>query len=217
MLIFIDQEKCVNVARIKNGELQYVEKLPVDNPIICAAISPCNSIILMASSKTFHVWKEDQTSQPLHWVASNTGELRDFSGMEGSEEIVIYSKCCITSDSTKGVLVWLYFRERDIQELLCLLVDLNSKTMTRMIPFMPPLTSRLGELYAGTSYCIIVDHSRCRLVVVKLGTGKYVSEYAISPELCFYPLIVAHSKNDLVAIIAKRPASVQFLKIVVPE
>jgi WD40 repeat protein len=85
VLIFIDQENSVNVARIKNGELQYVEKLPFDNPILCAAVSPCNSIILMASSKTFHVWREDQTSQPLHWVASNTGELL---GMKGSEEIV---------------------------------------------------------------------------------------------------------------------------------
>jgi hypothetical protein len=112
VLIFIDQKNSVNVARIKNGELQYVEKLPVDKPILCAAVSPCNSIILMVSSElTFHVWKENKTSQPLHWIASNTGKLLDFSRMQGSEENV-YCKCCITNDSTKGVLA-LYFCKRE--------------------------------------------------------------------------------------------------------
>jgi WD40 repeat protein len=227
VLIFIDQENSVNVARIKNGELQYVEKLPVDNPIVCAAVSPCNSIILMASSElTFHVWKEDQTSQPLHWVASNTGELQDFSRLKGSEGNVC-CKCCITSDGTKGIFT-LYFDKRDTKKGFFLLsydfilVDLNSK-ITRTVPRSPQM-SEYCEFFAGNSYYIAVDYryrtatgSKHRLVAVKLATGECVAEWRISREFGLSPFIVAHSKNDLVAIITQRPASVRFLKIVVPE
>jgi WD40 repeat protein len=230
VLIFIDQENSVNVARIKNGELQYVEKLPVDNRIICAAVSPCNSIILMASSKlTFHVWKEDQTSQPLHWVASNTGKLRDSSPLKDSEGIV-YCKCCITSDSTKGVLM-LYspsvrlfmagfdFPEREHGKRLrrrqyFTVVDFKSKITTRI----PQVIPKLIEIYAGNSYCIAVNgRPFCEVMAMKLATSEHVSKWVISRELNHCSLIIAHSKNDLVAIITKDPASVQFLKIVVPQ
>jgi WD40 repeat protein len=218
VLIFIDQQNSVNVARIKNGELQYVEKLPVDNPIICAAVSPCNSIILMASSElTFHVWKEDQTSQPLHWVASNTGKLLDFSRLKTSE-VNVYCECCITSDSTKGVLA-LCLRGEDINFGLCprsylILVDLNSKITTTNITF-----SKLGNLYAGNSYCIggIGDGRTAGLVAVNLATGEYLTKWWISDVFRRSPLIVGHSKNDLVATITECPASIRFLKIVVPE
>ena len=224
VLIFIDGENSVNVARIKNGELQYVEKLLIDNPILCVAVSPCNSIILMASSElTFHVWKEDQTSQPLHWVASETGELPDFSRMKGSEENV-YCKCCITSDSTKGIFTLFFWGDQEgLTEIFYLkyffiLDDLNSKITTRIIKYRGSKLeqiSHLGKVYVGNSYCIVEDISR--LVAVKLATGEYVAEWKFSRELRRSPLIAAHSKNDLVAIIRKRPASVWFLKIVVPE
>ncbi|CAB3985851.1 ---NA--- [Paramuricea clavata] len=206
-----------------NGELQYVEKLPVDNPILCAAVSPCNSIILMASSElTFHVWRKDQTSQPLHWVASNTGKL--FSRMEGSKESVFNCKCCITSDSTKGVLA-LYFCERLITKYPVLyyfiLDDLNSKIKKRMIQchnIMLENISNLGELYVGNSYCIVVEYGRDPWFgALRLATAEYAAEWKIFRELRCFPLIGAHSKNDLVAVITQRPASVQFLKIVVPE
>ena len=225
VLIFIDQENSVNVARIKNGELQYVEKLPVDNPILCAAVSPCNSIILMANSKTFHVWKVDQTSQPLHWIASNTGELQDISHMKGSEGFVD-CKCCITSDCTKGVLA-LYNRRTLNFQYYFILVDLNSQITTRMITCHDSRMDDLhDEFYAGNSYCINlfydsstnVDIRRRRdgrspwLLAVKLATGECVTEWKLRP-----PSLVAYSRNDLVAIITKCPASVQFLKIVVPE
>jgi WD40 repeat protein len=216
-LIFIDQENSVNVARIKNGELQYVEKLLVDNPIICAAVSPCNSIILMASSKTFHVWREDQTSQPLHWVASNTGEFRDFSRMKGSGEVV-FCKCCITSDSTKGVLT-LHFKEGDEKKGWSLyydfiLVNLISK-ITRTVPYNVSM-SEFCKFYAGNSYCIAaVDRFHVKLVAVKFSTGECIAEWISSRDDS--PLIVAHSKNDLVAIITECLAGVQFLKLVVPE
>ena len=223
VLIFIDQENSVNVARIKNGELQYVEKLPVDNPILCAAVSPCNSIILTASSElTFHVWREDQTSQPIHWVASNTVDLSNIYRMKGSEETVIFVKCCITSDSTKGVLA--LFREKEITgyplSYDLILVDLSSKMTMKMIPChgsMPRLISELSEFYAGNSNCIIVDRELAWLGAVKLATGECVAEWIASLEFQFAPLIVAHSKNDLVAVITQHPAGVRFLKIVVPE
>jgi WD40 repeat protein len=224
--IFIDQENSVNVARIKNGELQYVEKLPVDNPILCAAVSPCNSIILMASSKTFHVWKEDQTSQPLHWVASNTGELRNYSSMKGSEEVV-FCKCCITSDSTRGVLT-LHFKEGykgDKEERWSLyydfiLVNLISK-ITRTVPCNS--YTNFCKFYAGNSYYIAVDHvdpvgnDKLRLVAVNLATDECVAEWSRELSHSNSSFIVAHSKNDLVAIITECRAGVQFLKIVVPE
>jgi WD40 repeat protein len=256
VLIFIDQENSVNVARIKNGELQYVEKLPVDKSILCAAVSPCNSIILMVSWElTFHVWKEDQTSHPLHWVASNTGELLDFSGVKGSEEIDC-CKCCITSDSTKGVLV-LYFNPLLIRKTFPFLrrafsvfrralpqrqhpppasyylifVDLNplsSKITTMMFPdddyFRYKRFKLLTEIYAGNSYCVVADErDNCYwLDAVKLATGEYVAKWRISDEFIndgfnSPTFIVAHSRNDIVAVITQRPASVRFWKIVVPE
>ena len=201
-----------------DGELQYVEKLPVDKPILCAAVSPCNSIILMASLKTFHVWREGQTSQSLHWVASNTGKFQDFSRMKGSKDNVD-CKCCITSDSTKGVLA-LYFRGRDVMRTLHLqcyfiLDDLNSKIKTRMIPcldFIHGPISEFGEFYAD-SYCIVVARSCPWLAAVKLATGERVAEWVICRELRRFRVIVAHSKNDLVAVITEHPASVQFLKM----
>ncbi|CAB4015087.1 E3 ubiquitin- ligase DZIP3 [Paramuricea clavata] len=248
VLIFIDQENSVNVARIKNGELQYVETLPVDNPIICAAVSSCNSIILMVSWElTFHVWKEDQTSQPLHWVASNTGELldmKDFSVVKGSELKIKQCKCCITSDNTKGVLV-LNFYSRKIRTIRTgyffrkryllpppgphlIFVDLNSlssKITTMMSPdddYRNDRFKRLIEIYAGNSYCVVADdRNNCHwLDAVNLATGEYVAKWRISDKLPYFDspkFIVAHSRNDIVAIISKSPASVRFWKIVVPE
>jgi hypothetical protein len=78
---------------------------------------------------------------------------------------------------------------------------------------MPRLTVQFGELYVGNSYCIVVT-SLCRLVAVKLATGELVAEWMISQ---FCQPIVAHSKNDLLAIITESPVSVRFLKIVIPE
>ena len=223
VLIFIDREKSVNVARIKNGELQYVEKLPVDKSITYAALSPCNSIILMASSElTFHVWKEDQTSQPLHWVPSNTGPDLDFSYLK--ERHNVHCKCCITSDSTKGILAFCFEEGTwgyNIQ-LYFILDNLKSKISTRLLSNLDSihrLTSEWGEFHAGNSYCIVqrTDHALRRLIAVNLATGECATQWEISREIPLPPLIVEHSKNDLVAIITKRPASVQFLKIVVPE
>jgi hypothetical protein len=54
-------------------------------------------------------------------------------------------------------------------------------------------------------------------MAMKLATSEHVSKWVISRELNHCSLIIAHSKNDLVAIITKDPASVQFLKIVVPQ
>ena len=100
--------------------------------------------------------------------------------------------------------------------------DLNSIIRTIMIPyhaFILQSLSELGEFYVGNSYCIAVDHSRSRpwLAAAKLATGESVAKWIISDELYHPPFIVAHSNNVLVAIITQRPASVRFLKIVVPE
>ena len=218
VLVFVDQENSANVARIKDGELQYVEKLPVDKSIICAAISPCNSIILAASSETFHVWKEDQTSQPLHWVASNTGELLDIlrkkdSEGEDSQSLVrenVCCKCCITSDGTTGLLA-LSFGEYSPRSCI-ILVDLNS---TKVIRCSTQVVNR-DVFYAGNSYCIGLNQHGGDFVAEKLTDGEVVAEWK-SFEFEFSSPIVALSKNDLVAIILGNGGIIQFLKIVVPE
>ena len=224
VLVFIDQENSANVARIKDGELQYVEKLPVDKSIICAAISPCNSIILTASSETFHVWKEDQTSQPLHWVASNTGELLDIlrkkdSEGEDSQPLVrenVCCKCCITSDGTTGLLA-LSFGEYSPRSCI-ILVDLNSKirTLPKVIRCSTQVVNQ-DVFYAGNSYCIGLNQHGGDLVAEKLADGEVVAEWKKSLQFDFSSPIVALSKNDLVAIILGNGGIIQFLKIVVPE
>ena len=225
VLVFIDQENSANVARIKDGELQYVEKLPVDKSIICAAISPCNSIILAASSETFHVWKEDQTLQPLHWVASNTGELLDIlrkkdSEGEDSQPLVrenVCCKCCITSDGTTGLLA-LSFGEYSPRSCI-ILVDLNSKirTLPKVIRCSTQVVNQ-DVFYAGNSYCIgLNQHGGGDFVAEKLTDGEVVAEWKKSLQFDISSPIVALSKNDLVAIILGNGGIIQFLKIVVPE
>jgi WD40 repeat protein len=222
VLVFIDQENSANVARIKDGELQYVEKLPVDKSIICAAISPCNSIILAASSETFHVWKEDQTLQPLHWVASNTGELLDILRKKDGEGDnshpsvgqKVCCKCCITNDGATGLLA-LSFGE---YSCCIILVDLNSEIMTlpKVIRSPTQVVNR-DVFYAGNSYCIGLKQLGVDLVAEKLADGEVVAEWKKSLRFDLSSTIVALSKNDLVAIIAGSGAIIQFLKVVVPE
>ena len=224
VLVFIDQENSANVARIKDGELQYVEKLPVDNSIICAAISPCNSIILAASSETFHIWKEDQTSQPLHWVASNTGELLDIlrkkdgegDNSQPSVGQKVCCKCCITNDGATGLLA-LSFGEHSARCCI-ILIDLNSEIMTLpKVIRSPTQVVNQDVFYAGNSFCIGLNQLGGDLVAEKLADGEVVAEWKKSLQFDFSSSIVALSKNDLVAIIAGNGAIIQFLKIVVPE
>ena len=227
VLIFIDQENCANIARIMGGELQYVEKLPVGNEIICAAVSPCNSVIFTAGSKRFHVWKENQTSRPLHWVALTTLDLPDFSlpeesDSEDSPRLVIKDfscKSCITSDGSTGVLV-LSFSEMksqygSIPRCYIILVDLNSGNMEKIRSSVH--IARTGMLFAGKSYYVGVNELGGNLVAVKLTNGKVVAEWHNSRDIDFFMPIIAHSKNDLVAIMSVPCASIEFLKIVVPE
>ena len=236
VLIFIDQEDSVNVARIVNGELQYVEKIPVDDSSICAAVSPSNSVILTANFKTFHVWKENQAFRP-HWRVSNTGELPDFSrydipGKPFDSTVFIEnnrSNCCITTDGTRGVLS-LSFNEmmkRDPAFFLnhsvfvrkhhiVVVVELESSTVLKVFRGYMRL-SDMGVFYAGNSYYISFNEVSGNFVAKSLKNGKVVADWQKLPEHGFlYKSIVVHSKNDLVAVITC-PCGIQFLKIVVPE
>jgi WD40 repeat protein len=222
VLIFIDQDNSVNVARIMGGELQYVEKLPVGNQSICAAVSPCNLVIFTASSQSFRVWKEEQTTSPLHWVVSNTGEYTDFwppkvgEGEEGSLVMEdVRCKCCVTSDGSTGVLA-LSFSEKDkpfSSRCYIILVDLKSEDV-KMIRNDAYIVY-MDVLFAGKYYCISSNAHNDRLVAVKLTNGKVVAEWKKSRELLLP--VVAHSKNDLVAYISTERATITLLKIIVQE
>ncbi len=227
VLIFIDEENCANVARIIGGQLQYMEKLLVGNEIICAAVSPCNSVIFMAGSKSFHVWKENQSTRPLHWVALTTGYLPDFSlpeesDNEDSPRLVIKDvsyKSCITSDGSTGVLAVSFSEMKTqygfISRCYIILVDLKSGSIEKIRSSVR--IARMDILFAGKSYCVGVNELGGSLVAQKLTNGEVVAEWQKSREMDFFMPIIAHSKNDLVAIISKQRASIEFLKIVVPE
>ena len=223
VLIFIDQENSVNVARIVNGELQYVEKIPVDDSSICAAVSPSNSVILTTNFKTFHVWKEYQVSRP-HWRVSNAGKLPDFSrhnipGKPFDSTVFNRSNCWITTDGTRGVLS-LYFKESDLLfgQKHCIVVELESSTILKVfnlkscVDFFDMYVS-----FAGNSYFICFSEANGTFVVKSLKNGKVVADWRKLPNLAAWnKYILVHSKNDLVAVITS-PCGIQFLKIVVPE
>ena len=229
VLIFVDQENSASVARIVDGELRYVEKLPVNESCVSAAISLCNKVIFMASLTTFYVLKEDQSHQTtshLHWLVSNAGELSDFSFMKDSEGQPLdikdlVCKCCITTDGSTGVLAC-HFCETQNHEYSAgvlrsytIFVDLNLK-YTKAIKSSTQI-SKLGMLYTGNSYCVKINELGGNVVVEKLTNGAVVAEWIKHYVLDFLPLLIAHSKNDLVAIISSQCARIEFFKIVVPE
>ena len=217
VLIFLDQNNSVNVARIKAGELQYVEKLPIDSAVIqCAAVSPFNSVILTASSTTFYVFK-DQSPQPPHWKALNTGKYPDVLDRNdcggGNDQLLVPGKvgckCAITIDGKRGVFA-LSFDSRSY----LILVDLNSQGTTCIRSSVEIAT--MDFFFVGNLYCIAVNILGGAVVVEELSGGKVVTEWSKSFDFDFSP-IVALSKNDLVAIISANGPRVQFLKIIVPD
>ena len=217
VLIFLDQNNSVNVARIRAGELQSVEKLPVDNAMIqCAAVSPCYSVILTASSTTFYVLK-GQSPQPLHWMALNTGKYSDVLDTNdcgsGNGQLLVPEKvgcnCAITMDGKKGVLT-LSFDSK----CYLILVDLNSRATTCIRSSAEIAT--MDFFFVGNLYCIAVNNLGGAVVVEELSGGKVVTEWRKSINFDFSP-IVALSKNDLVAIVSANGPRVQFLKIIVPD
>ena len=224
VVIFVDHANSVNVARFVNGELPYVETLPVDEPCVSAAVSPCNSVIFMASLTTFYVLKEYKTSSSLHWLVSNTRELSDFSFMKDSEGQPLVTKdlvckCCITSDVRTGVLACCFDEKNSeygsYSRSYLILVDLNTK-VTKVINSSTNIT-KLDMLYTGNSYCIKINKLGGNVVVEKLTNGKVVAEWMKHYQLDFLPLLIAHSRNDLLVIISSQCARIEFFKIVVPE
>ena len=203
VLIFIDQKNSVHIARIVKGKLQYVEKFPVDNSSIrAAAVAPSNSVILTVTFNTFSVWKENQSSCP-HWVALNIKELPDC--LRENADL----KCCITTDGSRGVLVSFPVRYIVVGEL-------ESSAMLQVIRSSTTLVD-IASFYVGNSYCIGVNQIGGSLVAETLSNGKIVAEWSKLREFDLsFSWIVAHSKNNLVAVISSQ-CSVQFLKIVVPE
>lgn len=217
VLIFIDQENSVNVARIVNGKLRYMEEFPVDNSSISAAVVPSIGVILTASFNTFCVWKENQVSPP-HWTVSSSGllpdRLRTQDNVGGDSSRVVTEnvawKCCITTDGRRGVLTSFPKCYRIV------VVELESSKILQVIRSSTILVD-IDSFYAGNSYCIGVCEIGGSLVAETLTDGKIVAEWDKLREFDFsFSWIVAHSKNDLVAIISSQ-CSVQFLKIVVPE
>ena len=210
ILIYIDQKSSVNIARIVNGYLQYVEKFSADTRL-CAAVSPCSSVILTATCQTFCVWKENLASSPP-WIVSNTGGLPDLSCKKDSSPWHLKDtsvKCCITTDGTRGVLV--LFPARYI-----VVVELETSRILQLITRSVPLED-IDSFYAGNSYCIGFNQNGDSLVAETLTNGEIVAEWNKLRSFDIrFSRIVAHSGNDLVAIVSSQ-CSVQFLRLVVPE
>ena len=207
ILIFIDQKSSVNIARFVNGYLQYVEKFSAYTSL--CAVLPYNPVILTATCKTFCVWKENLASGP-HWVVSNTGELPDLSCKKDSPPLLLEDtrvECCITTDGTRGVLAlfpWRYI----------VVVELGS---SRILQLSTSSVTLEDGFYAGNSYFIGVNEDEGSLVAETLTNGKSVAEWnKLRVFDCRFPVIVAHSRNDLIAIVSSQ-CSVQFLRLVVPE
>ena len=224
VLIFVDQENSASVARIVGGELQYVEKLPVNESCVSAAISLCNKVIFMASLTTFYVLKEDQTTSPLHWLVSNPGELSDFSFMKDSEgqPLVIKDlvcKCGITANGNTGVLACRFCEMQNqyggASRSYIILVDFNTKVTKVIRSFIE--IGKTGMLYAANTYCINIDTLGGNVVVENLANGKVVAEWRAHDQFDFLPLLVAHRENGLVVIVSSFRSRVEFFKIVVPE
>ena len=204
ILIFIDQKSTVNIARIVNGYLQYVEKFSADTSL-CAAVSPCSPVILTATCETFCVWKENLASSP-HWIVSNTGGLPDLPFEKDSPPFLLedtWVECCITTDGSRGVLA-LFPAEYIV------VVELESSRILRLSTCSVSLSD---GFYAGNSYFIDVNEDEDSIVAETLTNGKSVAEWN---HLGICSRIVAHSRNDLIAIVSSQ-CSVQFLRLVVPE
>ena len=224
VLIFLNKENSVNVARVVNGELQYVEKLPDDNSIMCAAVSPCSSVVLTAGVKVFNVWKVDPAACPLHWKTSSSEQLSNFPFMNDSKGQLLTitdfcCKCCITNDGSTGVLA-LSFTEKESQYSFiprCYIICVNLKSNATRFVISSAHIARLGVLYVGNSYCVALDMLGGSLVAAKLTTGEVVAKWKKLREFDLKSTIVAHSKNGHVAVISTQRASVQLLKIVVPD
>ena len=244
ILIFIDQKSSVNIARFVNGYLQYVEKFSAYTSLCaavslcssviltatcktfcvwkenlasrphsivsntCAAVSPCSSVILTATCKTFRVWKENPASRP-HWVVSNTGELPDLPFEKDSPPLFLedtWVEGCITTDGTRGVLAlfpWRYI----------VVVELES---SRILRLSTSSVSLEDGFCAGNSYFIGVNWDEDSLEAEKLTNGKSVAEWNHPRVFGICSTIVAHSRNDLIAIVSSQ-CNVQFLRLVVPE
>ena len=226
VLIFVDQVYSVKVARIMDGELQYVERFPVGNPLVSAAVSPCNSVIFMASKTSLYVWEEDKTCKSsLHWLCSCTGQFLDFFSMKYGKDWAIYMeirycKCCITSDGSTGVFALLCTTTDENFSLevesWIILVDVKSK-----IPKFVRCSLGFSDkdtLYAGNSYLFgRIDNLEGTIAVENLTDGKTVAVWGLKSHQYGLRPIVAHSRNDLVAIISASRACIKFFKISVPE
>ena len=200
VLIFIDKDNSVNIARIEHGEIQYMESFS-DNSILSAAVSPCNSVIFTANLKTFQVWKEDQTKEHLHWVALNAVEIKDHFPSLPREGV----KCCITSDGTRGVLV--------LDPLHTIVVELESLNVTVYDGF--GTYRNFNSCFAGNSYCIVPGLYCSELNVLQITNGHIVAGW---DELSFDRFdVFALSQNNLLAAISSCPARIRFFKIVAPE
>lgn len=216
VLIFVDKNNSVNVVKIIDGELQHVQNLlnSVENSVCCAAVSLDNSIIFTANSKEFQIWKEVNTTSPPQWVASVTKEISPDLNCSCARDFhkILSVRCCITSDSTIGVLAYevcnclgniiSFFKPT------CLtLVNLNSGEILRNISGLPCDCSHF--LYAGNSYCCIESRMSDCIFVLNLKNNEVVTKY----KSFHYKKVAAfYSKDNLIATFSQNRMC-QFLKI----
>ncbi|XP_046850511.1 uncharacterized protein LOC124443991 [Xenia sp. Carnegie-2017] len=221
VLVCIDLENVVRVVRIINGEIQYNERLPIDNSKFKAAVSPDNSVILTVCRKKsiqISVWK---------WQNCESTVLKNVHINEilaPRQTDITRFNVCLTSDGKKVVLVLVFFEISDSHRATAFfrnfLIDVHSNGDPK--PFSDRIVFNTEILLASESYCVgknIIDG----LVAVHFENGQecnmkihYVPWKSRNVGDDNIPIASMHPGTDTVVSISNKRRKIRFLKVHFP-
>lgn len=181
VLIFIDENNSTNVVRIVDDELQRVQTLAVSG-LVCAAVSPDNSIVLTATSKKFQVWRQEiQTACPPHWVSSVAGSLPDLSypieAVQHDRDLVEYGfrgECCINNTiGVLGLCAWKKISSSTISHSARIVFNLSSGEIMKIIEGSPSFEKTC--LYTSNCYYCFAGYEYEPIIVFNLEDSEVVA------------------------------------------
>ncbi|XP_046857480.1 uncharacterized protein LOC124450857 isoform X2 [Xenia sp. Carnegie-2017] len=206
VLVCIEEEKFVQVARITKGEIQYNKRLPVDSSEFkAAAVSPDNSVILTVNKTEYTIWKWRNNNNELYLEPWKIHFIDDVLIL-GASLFSDVSFNCFISDNKQAV-VTMNFSDDD---LLFYLIDENGDAN---------LIDKLMDTFYGVdeivhkSYCIGKSFDGA-LIAADLKKEKIFAK--------FYGLdsvfdITMHYNTGTLAIVTNGGCGIKFLKLNVPE
>ncbi|XP_046850513.1 uncharacterized protein LOC124443992 [Xenia sp. Carnegie-2017] len=222
VLVCIDLENVVRVVRIINGEIQYNERLPIDNSEVKAAVSPDNSVILTVCRKNsiqISVWKwqncESTVLKNVHINEIPVPEQTD----------IIRFNVCLTSDGKKVVLVLHLFEISDSHRATTFesnfLIGVHSNGdidhFSNRIVSLPT-----DILLASESYCV-GKNIKDGLVAVHFENGQecnmkihYVPWNSRNVGDDNIRIASMHPGTDTVVLISHKRRKIRFLKVHFP-